>query len=153
MRPGSGWLLGITPQSTGGKAQWIPETALVLMRNPYSTAPKLSTRRVITGFAPPEQRTAEQAAVGLLWGPWAATASRLRVRLHETVSQVKSMLRRYSLFTGACWGGRETAGYRVSCPWCNAGTVRATARSFLLVRRDPGAPVIICGAAAHIRLN
>lgn len=30
---------------------------LLLMRNTYSTAPKLSTRRVITGFSPPEQRT------------------------------------------------------------------------------------------------
>lgn len=41
----------------------------------YSTAPKLSTRRVITGFAPPEQRTAEQAAAGSLWRPGATKAS------------------------------------------------------------------------------
>ena len=40
----------------------------------------------------------------------------------------------------------------VSVMQCGNG-VSAMARSFLLVCRNPGAPVIICGAAARIRLN
>ncbi len=114
------------------------------------TAPRQSCQH---GFAPPEQRTAERAAADWLWRPGATTASRLRARLHGIVRQRNSTIRRYSLLVGSTWGGRETAGYRVSCPWCNAGTVSAMARSFLLVCRNPGAPVIICGAAARIRLN
>lgn len=99
-----------------GKSQEILETGLLLMRNPHSTGPKLSTRRVITGFAPPEQRTAEQAAAGWLWRPGATTAGRLRARRHGIVSERNSGIRRYSLLIGSSGGGRETAGYRVSCP-------------------------------------
>lgn len=140
-RSGRLWPPVVTQNSTEGEILAIPRGCPVTDAQSINTAaPKLSERRVkITGFAPPERRT----SVGWL---------RLRARRHESTKLCDKMLQSPHLRL-LRWEEDSGVPGVVSVMQCGYSQSFGPQSSSLCVCRDPFAPLVICGGAAHIRLN
>ncbi|MEQ2207360.1 hypothetical protein XENOCAPTIV_011130 [Xenoophorus captivus] len=100
----------------------------------------IKERRVkITSFAPPERRT----SVGLLW---------LGAGLHESSKLCDKMLQSPHLRL-LRWEEDSGVPGVVSVMQCGYSQRFGPQSSSPSVCRDPFAPVVICGGAAHIPLN
>lgn len=133
----------------GRLTQLIPQTGLLLMHDP-SMQPDSKVVSAVRNY----RLSACEAVHSGARGSCASVETLTWATVWERgcMSQTNSVIGWYSLFIGSRGGGRETVGYRVSCPWCNAGTISA-ARSLLQMCKGSGDPVIMRGGAAHIRLN